>query len=281
MKKLYTLFLITIVSMGYSQTTINFDANAAWTGYMSWTGPSGNGEGGWGVADLVAIIDGGGNTATLKPNRINDLDPYWQTTPAGLLGEKIMTASLYVEDMTLGQTNFDWTGNVSSFGIDPQFTVSAFIKVFAAGYALLDEFYVPINATGDYTLNYDGSEATAAIVQYGFVTVGPNVNPEAQYDTDYNNFGSIVVTEASLSTNDVELSQVKAFPNPTENVWNITTNSQNIQSIALYDVLGKQVFASQPNSSEVTISSEKLSNGLYFAKVKTVNGESNLRLVKH
>ena len=74
---------------------------------------------------------------------------------------------------------------------------------------------------------------------------------------------------------------MKAFPNPTNNVWNINTNNQNIQSIAVYDVLGKEVFSSKPNASQAIIDSESLSNGLYFAKVKTNSGESNLRLVKN
>jgi hypothetical protein len=88
-------------------------------------------------------------------------------------------------------------------------------------------------------------------------------------------------SEARLSTKNFELSQIKAFPNPTNDVWNIRTNNNNIQSVVVYDVLVKQVLFTKPNTSNVEISSVDLSNGLYFAKVKTSSGEEILRLVKN
>jgi hypothetical protein len=85
----------------------------------------------------------------------------------------------------------------------------------------------------------------------------------------------------SLGIDDFKSSVFKAYPNPTKDNWTIKTANENITSIQVYDVLGKQVYASKPNSNEVIVSSDKLSNGLYFAKIKTINGESNLRLVKN
>lgn len=85
----------------------------------------------------------------------------------------------------------------------------------------------------------------------------------------------------SLGIDDYESNVFKAYPNPTKDNWTIKTANENITSIQVYDVLGKQVYATKPNSNEVIVSSDKLSNGLYFAKVKTINGESNLRLVKN
>jgi hypothetical protein len=85
-----------------------------------------------------------------------------------------------------------------------------------------------------------------------------------------------------LGLKDVKnISSVKAFPNPTNNVWNIQTNNQTIKSIVVFDVLGKQVLSRMPNTSSAIINSKDLSNGLYFAKVKTNSGEANLRLVKN
>ena len=85
-----------------------------------------------------------------------------------------------------------------------------------------------------------------------------------------------------LGLKDVKnINSVRAFPNPTNNVWKIQTNNQNIQSVAVYDVLAKKVLSLNPNSSSVVISSKDLSNGVYFAKVKTNSGEANLRLVKN
>ncbi|MEZ4796215.1 MAG: T9SS type A sorting domain-containing protein [Flavobacteriaceae bacterium] len=92
---------------------------------------------------------------------------------------------------------------------------------------------------------------------------------------------NIYFHKGTLGINDVSLNEIKIFPNPTNNTWNIKTNNQRIESVIVFDVLGKQVYASKPNSSEFVISSSKLSNGVYFAKITTANGESNIRLVKN
>jgi Secretion system C-terminal sorting domain len=311
MKKIYTLFLICLVSIGYSQTTINFDPasmdGTGWIGYMTVFNLPADGEGyqfegGWGTADLVAQ-DNMDGTVSLKPNRIGDPDPYWQgTNPAGNpTGNKMMEATYYLQDDALAGTDFTFNAEVisntlNSTGLDVGFTVVAFIKVFSNDFSsvtVLDSYNL---ANGNFTLTHNASDSDAGTgpgdtdhIQYGFTVYGPNIRLNTDtdpnpgfYDDDYAALGSIDIgPNTTLSANSFELSQVKAFPNPTNNVWNINTNNQNIQSIAVYDVLGKEVFSSKPNASQAIIDSESLSNGLYFAKVKTINGESNLRLVKN
>ena len=87
--------------------------------------------------------------------------------------------------------------------------------------------------------------------------------------------------EANLSVDSKSIVDFKLFPNPTNNVWNIKTNSENILSVVVYDVLGKQVFAVKPKSDEVEINGEKLSKGIYIAKIQTNFGESSIHLVKN
>jgi len=106
---------------------------------------------------------------------------------------------------------------------------------------------------------------------------GANNSPVAT--TLYDNLRGLA--GASLGSDDFNFNDLKVFPNPTTDNWIIKTANEKITSIQVYDILGKQVYISNPNSSEATISSLKLSNGIYFAKVKTINGESNLRLVKN
>lgn len=282
MKKttIFTLLTIFVFQLGNAQMIKNFDANASWNGFLVWAGPSGDGSGIWGVADLVAIIDTGADNVTLKPNRVNDLDPYWQTVPAGLFGEKVMRASLYVEDATLGATNFTWTGSISSNNLSNSYGANAFIKIFADGYALLEEISVPINASGDYSVNYGGGVANAAIIQYGLEVVGSNVNPEAQYDADYDALGSVVIGPASLSLKNSELNSFKIAPNPSNTTWNIQSKSQNIISIQVYDILGKQIMTMSPNAQNFEIDASKFDTGMYLAKIKTDNGVKTLRLIK-
>jgi hypothetical protein len=130
---------------------------------------------------------------------------------------------------------------------------------------------------------YNGTTCGGPGGNYAFSTVTNDLDISLSIlpAADGDGFWGGCMTVNTLSTNDFELAQAKAFPNPTKNIWNIKTNNQNIQAVVVYDVLGKQVFTSQPNTNETQISSEKLSNGIYFAKITTNSGESNLRLVKN
>ncbi|MBT8266853.1 MAG: T9SS type A sorting domain-containing protein [Bacteroidia bacterium] len=76
-----------------------------------------------------------------------------------------------------------------------------------------------------------------------------------------------------------EINEFKVFPNPTQHIWNVRS-VQNIEDIQIFDMLGKQVMMLQPNSSEVEINSSLLPGGIYFARIRSVNGTSIMKLVK-
>jgi hypothetical protein len=85
----------------------------------------------------------------------------------------------------------------------------------------------------------------------------------------------------TLGVKNVELSQLNVYPNPSESIWNVKTNNQILNSIQVFDILGKQVLTLNPNATNAVIDATNLSNGLYFAKVKTDNGSSILKLIKN
>ncbi|ANW96024.1 hypothetical protein AXE80_06895 [Wenyingzhuangia fucanilytica] len=80
-------------------------------------------------------------------------------------------------------------------------------------------------------------------------------------------------TATTLGTKNNELSEVLVYPNPANNTISISGNN-NIESIAIYDVLGKEVLAFNSNTN-LDISS--LMSGIYI--LKTNNG-SIQRFVK-
>ena len=87
------------------------------------------------------------------------------------------------------------------------------------------------------------------------------------------------VNPGTLGTNEFEVSNFSTYPNPTNNVWNIE-GTQTIESVFVFDVLGKQVMSVQPNSSNVELNASSLPNGLYFAKVSTALGTKSIKLIK-
>ncbi|WP_299118633.1 T9SS type A sorting domain-containing protein [uncultured Winogradskyella sp.] len=75
-----------------------------------------------------------------------------------------------------------------------------------------------------------------------------------------------------LSTEEEQLTQVNIYPNPFTDKVIIKTN-KTIQSVLLFDILGKQVYKSSSISDFEDFSSS-LKAGVYLLEVSTSNGES-------
>jgi hypothetical protein len=83
----------------------------------------------------------------------------------------------------------------------------------------------------------------------------------------------------ALAVKNFNAGSFKAYPNPTKNSWNITSND-DITSVQVFDMLGKSVYTKSASSKEVNVNAATLSKGVYFAKVSTANGTSTVKLVK-
>ena len=90
----------------------------------------------------------------------------------------------------------------------------------------------------------------------------------------------LVYTETLTNKLNGEVTVFKVYPNPTRNNWMINASS-NINSVEVYNVLGKQVLALEVNSNKVVLSGAALNNGIYFARVNAENGSKTLKLVKN
>lgn len=284
MKKITLLFIMALGSLS-AQTTVNFDANASWQGFMNVFETPANGGGfvfssGWGVADLVVLVDAVNNTATLKPNRINDPDPFWQT--GNLFGNKVMDASFFVNNSTtLVNSAFSFTGEVVSNNLDAEYVEKAFIRIFDGSFNLLRE--ITANLTpGTFGIAYDNSEGAAGVnVQYGFNVVGRNVNPQAAFDAGYDALGRVVITDATLSLSDFEQTAFKVFPNPVQNILNVQNNQTNIQEVQLFDITGRLLRSVQPESNITNVDFSSLSNGIYLLKVTSEGKTITRKIVKN
>ncbi|MFT7049845.1 MAG: hypothetical protein ACJAZK_000434 [Psychroserpens sp.] len=83
----------------------------------------------------------------------------------------------------------------------------------------------------------------------------------------------------ALGTDDFEVTEFNVYPNPTDNIWNIRSN-QNIDSIQVFDVLGKQVITLTPNSHTASIDASRLIDGIYFARLSSIKGSTSVKLIK-
>lgn len=115
---------------------------------------------------------------------------------------------------------------------------------------------VNLNTVGTYTVTYNVSDANSNSAQEVTRTVN-------------------VVSNLSVEENSKSI--LKIYPNPTNNSWNIST-SITIQSIQLYDIIGRKVLAIYPKTKDYKINGAKFSNGVY---ILVLNNKKVSRLIKN
>jgi len=128
-------------------------------------------------------------------------------------------------------------------------------------------------AFADFNLN--ATNARDEIQQVIVQVAGPNGSQVGPLYFDNLYFHNNQV----LSTESFETTEFRAYPNPTNGNWNISGKSI-ITSVAVYDILGKQVINMAPIANEAAIDASSLNSGIYFARIEGVNGSKTIKLIK-
>ncbi|WP_397363054.1 T9SS type A sorting domain-containing protein [Olleya sp. R77988] len=90
---------------------------------------------------------------------------------------------------------------------------------------------------------------------------------------------NIILTQNPLSVDGFQANTFNVYPNPTTNNWNVNA-SQIVNTVEVFDVLGKSVFKKEVNASTFLIDSANLKTGLYFVKFTSNTGINTIKLVK-
>jgi hypothetical protein len=198
MKRMLVMLIVACVALGAAQqasaVTKTVDPGATWLGYMNVSELPSNGGGyvfgsGWGTADLVATFSG--PVLTLAPNNVNPptglADTFWYN-PDGS-GNKIMAASMYVQDDSLVGQSITFEGVVVSNSFTSAHSTVAFIKDFAPDYSTFNVSSFPLTSPGAFSITLNTIPMPGRHVQFGFETTGVNV-----WAADVAPFGSIQIT---------------------------------------------------------------------------------------
>lgn len=174
---------------------------------------------------------------------------------AGNTTTNLTTSSYNVGDVILVILGFDYSDNTYKLWINP--TVSTF-------------------STGS-TPTLSKTATTAPVSFGGFIL----------RQDDANNTPSITIDELRIGTalSDIlstksfnEISGLKLFPNPLSgNVLNVTSNSNADKTIAVYDVLGKNVLNAKVTNETVNVSG--LNSGVYIVKITEEGKTATRKLV--
>ena len=127
------------------------------------------------------------------------------------------------------------------------------------------------------TFDYTGQPSifNSLVFMFDFGAVGDSsANSTFLFDdiTQTNGAGNI-----GIQTNEIVI-ELSVFPNPASD--NITIQSNKvIQSFALFNMSGKEVFTKNPQNSEFTCDLSALNSGVYMGRVLTENGVSQIKVV--
>lgn len=98
------------------------------------------------------------------------------------------------------------------------------------------------------------------------------------YNNQDGTFG-IEVIDPTLSASDFEFSGFKYFPNPVEGTLSLRAQ-QNIQSVAVYNIMGQEVINISPNALTSDMDMTALSRGTYFVRVSINGAIENFKIIK-
>lgn len=138
--------------------------------------------------------------------------------------------------------------------------------------------YVDVDAL-TYRLTIDGvSTADIAFQGSGDMTLGGiNFYPGSALAEMY--VDDVYYIDGALGNNDFDEVAMTVYPNPVQNILNINTTS-TVESIVVYDVLGKVVLQAQPDAVSPSIDMSALSSGAYMVQVTSGNSTKTVKVVK-
>ena len=266
-----------------SGNSVTVATSQAWNAYVNAFNVSDNGYAfgfPYTVSDLRATPTA--TSMTLEPNiaiwTAEATNAAWfdqGVTPQ--TANKYIEASSYIEDNTLAGSDLTFTGNVSVSDLGSEYTVVAFVKALDPNnnFATVVNNTADISSTGDFTASATAAElASGYVIQYGFAVTGPLADPA---DTT---LGSVVIGEATAGVDDNSLVNVSVYTNPSNSNWNFRTGNTVITSVEVFNLLGKRVVSQNNNSTEIAISTQGLTSGIYIARITTEQGVKSVKLIR-
>jgi hypothetical protein len=140
------------------------------------------------------------------------------------------------------------------------------------------------NGDGTYTVIVDPS-STFTYLWYNITTstqedlsaCDSSNRDHAAGDSQADSFG---VCPTTAGVNDNNIVNVSVYPNPSNSNWNFRTGNTVITSVEVFNLLGKRVVLQNNNSTNVAISTQGLTSGIYIARITTEQGTKSVKLIK-
>ncbi|MBU2928246.1 T9SS type A sorting domain-containing protein [Winogradskyella psychrotolerans] len=102
---------------------------------------------------------------------------------------------------------------------------------------------------------------------------------EVSIESGYGQALDFTLNLAPLSVDEFELSALKVYPNPAQNVLNIDYKSA-LTGVKMYNIVGQEVLSRTTAASELQLDIAAFTSGIYIVKLFTEEGQHSFRVVK-
>jgi hypothetical protein len=284
MKKIYTLLVIAFAITTNAQTTIsqwNFDDASPATAMLPTTGAGTFTIIGGVVDNTTAGVMPAGNPGTGKAYSIKTFPA--SGTASGTAGFQFAVSTSGITDQI--NVSFDPRGSgTSSKWQRYEYTTdgSSWIVLSNNGGALTNSF----TATPMVTLTFPAVCSNKTNFGFRIVSIfdpaGSDYASVTGGATAYSVGGTwrldnVTFSSGVLSVQENSISGLKIYPNPAKNVLNITSDTFEAKTVAIYNVLGKVVLSEKVTNTPVNVAN--LAKGVYVVKVTEEGKTATRKLV--
>ena len=234
---------------------------------------------------LTSLVGGGAienNLAATLPtgNGINtDYSTYCNRTVASDSGDFVAPTFIFNSFKQVGVTYTELVltaDSGDSYAID--YSVNDYSEYHGPG--------ATDNGDGTYTVIVDPSSAFTYLwynittsTQEDLSACGSSNRNHTAGVSEADTFG---VCPASADVKDNNILNVSVYPNPSNSDWNFRTPNTVINSVEVFNLLGKRVASQRSNNNtEISISTQGLTSGIYIARITTEQGTKSVKLIKN
>jgi catechol 2,3-dioxygenase-like lactoylglutathione lyase family enzyme len=89
----------------------------------------------------------------------------------------------------------------------------------------------------------------------------------------------MVFSDTNVGIQDFATKGFSVYPNPVNNVMNLQAN-ENISKVAIYNVLGQEVYSAKINAMTSSVDMSSMASGAYFVKVNINGTEGTVKVIK-
>ena len=81
----------------------------------------------------------------------------------------------------------------------------------------------------------------------------------------------------TVGVNEMVETESVVYPNPANNEINVSV--ENMTKVTVYNSIGQMVFAQDASSDVMTISTESMTNGIYYVTIETAEGATSTQKI--